>query len=64
MLPGPNINNSPIFLITFGATLLNVVLATANDNATIVIKTTDLQKSAAVLENAGIPLVKVTDIEG
>ena len=39
-------------------------LATANDNATIVIKTTDLQKSAAVLENAGIPLVKVTDIEG
>ena len=39
-------------------------LATANDNATIVIKTTDLQKSAAVLEGAGIPLVKVTDIEG
>ena len=39
-------------------------LATANDNATIVIKTTDLQKSAAVLENAGIPLVKVADIEG
>lgn len=38
-------------------------LATANDNATIVIKTTDLEKSAAVLENAGIPLVKVADIE-
>lgn len=38
-------------------------LATANDNATIVIKTTDLEKSAAVLENAGISLVKVADIE-
>ena len=38
-------------------------LATANEDATIVIKTTDLEKSAAVLNKSGIALVEVSDIE-
>ena len=38
-------------------------LATANENATIVIKTTDLEKSAAVLEKSGINLVEVAELE-
>ena len=38
-------------------------LATANEDATIVIKTTDLEKSAAVLKNKGIELVDVASVE-
>ena len=39
-------------------------LATANEDATIVIKTTDLEKSAAVLEKNGVALVSAADVEG
>ena len=39
-------------------------LATANTDATIVIKTTDLEKSAAVIEKAGIELVSAAAVEG
>ena len=38
-------------------------LATANENATIVIKTTDLEKSAAVLDKNGIKLVEAATVE-
>ena len=39
-------------------------LATANEDATIVIKTTDLEKSAAVLEKNGVALVMAAEVEG
>ena len=39
-------------------------LATANADATIVIKTTDLEKSATVIEKAGIELVRSAAVEG
>lgn len=39
-------------------------LATANEDATIVIKTTDLEKSAAVLEKNGVALVEASEVEG
>ena len=38
-------------------------LATSGDDASIVIKTTDLEKSAAVLKNKGIELVDVASVE-
>ena len=37
-------------------------LATSGDDAIIVVKTTDLDKSAAALENAGVVLVKAEEI--
>ncbi len=39
-------------------------LATSGEDASIVIKTTDLEKSAAVLENAGVVLVEAAEVEG
>ncbi len=39
-------------------------LATSGEDAIIVIKTTDLEKSAAVLNNAGIKLAGASEVEG
>lgn len=39
-------------------------LATSGDDAIIVIKTTDLEKSAAVLEKTGVALADAAEIEG
>ena len=39
-------------------------LATSGEDAVIVVKTTDLEKSAAALENAGVALAKEEEIAG
>ena len=39
-------------------------LATSGEDATIVIKTTDLEKSADVLKSAGVLLVGASEVEG
>ena len=39
-------------------------LATSGEDAIIVVKTTDLEKSAAALENAGVALAKEEEIAG
>ena len=39
-------------------------LATSGEDATIVIKTTDLEKSADVLKSAGVMLVGASEVEG
>ena len=39
-------------------------LATSSDDASIVIKTTDLEKAAKVLKDKGVKLIESEEVEG
>ena len=65
---GHQVGTLQVALSAIGKAGMNIeymyALATSGDDAIIVIRTTDLEKSAEVLNNAGVALASVSEIEG